>query len=259
MDTSSWLILLSPLVALIASGAAVALILRANRARTTTLQNNAPADVSFQAIPLPENAQPLAQELEALGFQRLGEVSVTRAPGTEPDVSWVYRDAEALITAQISALNWSSRPVMVFTSFFPDGGVVEAHHPANIHFEYPDYWSCGSQDSLHIALDMHHTRVEQFRSAHGNPVPITTLAQYREHGAQFRQRHLPRLLERAIRPILGIPAVGMILGVALLIVAVLIALATASVPPALAVVSVLTAVAMVVYGFTAVGMINRTA
>jgi hypothetical protein len=259
MQTSSWLILLSPLAALIASGAAVMVILRANRARTAALQRNAPQDVSMQALPLPEHALPMAQELEGLGFQRLGEVSVMRSAASEPDISWVYRDAEGRVTAQISALNWSQRAVMVFTSYFADGAVVEAHHPANIHFEYDDYWSCGSQESAQTALLMHRSRVDEFRRTHGDPLPITTLAQYREHGSVFRERHLPRLLERAIRPILGVPVVGGVLGAVLLIVAVVLAISTARVPPALAVVSVLTAIAMLVYGFTAVGIINRTA
>jgi hypothetical protein len=169
-----------------------------------------PVDASAAGLqPTPRVAERLA-ELAQLGFTRLGEAQLdlpgqravpmtptgsVRIVGAERDrhAIFVLVDADRTITAETAEV--PGAPVIVsLNSAFADSTVVETMFPRGESIHDPDFHSGHNSHSLHSAYDDQRRHVDGWRVGHGEPLTVSTMADYLRADAAHRERYAKRTL-----------------------------------------------------------------
>lgn len=208
--------LFSPLLLILAATIAAIMIRAANESRLTRFQGIQFEDITSQDIPMPEYGLKFEQEIQSLDFRPLGKLAPREPDQGDADTAWVYANEDGSTAAQTLAPVRFNRAFMVFTSFFPDGSVVETHFPSQTTLRASNYWSTGGYASISSAYQAHREKLALFNSTHGDAIPILTLDAYREQGRSYRQNQLPILIRSALGRLLVSPAALGLIGVGLL-------------------------------------------
>lgn len=160
-----------------------------------------PRDVSAEHRPVLVKRTPWAEELERLGFQRLGEVElILPAIGlvaalirrTQRHTAWIFVDAQQTTEAVLA------ERLVGFSSRLRDGSYVETIYPRSDPINDQDLVITRVTSGVTDAYHRHRAVVAARISEHGAPRPIATMAEQAVHDSDYRIKHARRQLFRPL-------------------------------------------------------------
>ncbi len=158
---------------------------------TLGAKNRQPIDVSHLLIPPLPADQKNIEELEALGFRRLGEIQIN-SPFRPPITGWVFAHVENRIQAEAAGRR------IGFSTYFQEKTLVVTDFPNGEHIETPNYQSHTIVTSIPDAYHYHLQQIERFSQKYGSPHPVRTMTDYLRWEVVGRKNYAMRKLSRWI-------------------------------------------------------------
>lgn len=171
-------------------------------------------DISYLNTPPPDVLRPAISELEALGFQRLGEVQVEHVEKGPVGQVWVWVNPERTVFVEV--IPSPIYPSCGFTTAFGDGAITEVFFPQGESIDDPDYVHHRNNVSIESAYRQQLEQVMASSDVHGAPRLMRTMQDCLDVAALYRERYSRRLLGTALRTRALIPLAANFLMVALL-------------------------------------------
>lgn len=209
--TLTWLIIAAAVVLLLFRLAAAWKVWKLNRTRPPRRT----VDISSLNTPPPDVLLPAVSELQALGFQRLGESQVESREGQPVGRVWVFVNAEGTVSVDVVAT--VSQPLCGFTTIFGDGAVTQVYYPHGENIDDPDFVHHDNSVSIESAYRQHLEQVKAFSAAHGAPRLVRTIRDSLDIAELYRERYLQRLLWAGRRNKLLLPLIINVAVVVLLV------------------------------------------
>jgi hypothetical protein len=147
-------------------------------------------DISGQELPVPPELKHAVDALDKLGFSRLGEVQV-KIPGGRSAESRIFISKDKRVFAELT----ESR-IVLFTTVFPDDGVVETGVPVGENFTTRNFRSHTITTDIEQAYNHQLQQIKGFRKPHGVPRKITTMPDYLAWDGMYRKKHVSRKMRR---------------------------------------------------------------
>lgn len=170
------------------------------------------ADAGPLEISPPEAVAARLDELEALGFTRIGE-RFLQLPGTPLRYEWLVGEASGETYVIVVPVLGLGTLVACYSSF-DDRTWVVTMFPRGESIVRRDFFASFVSTNLVDMLAAHRRQVAKLRAAHGSPRSIRTMADTLRMDAEYRTRHggltLRRLTYRQIGPALGAAALAVI-------------------------------------------------
>lgn len=176
------------------------------------------ADAGPLEISPPEAVAHRLDELEALGFTRIGE-RFLKLPDTPLRYEWLVGEPTGetyVIVVPVAGLG----TLVAGYSSFDDGTWVQTHFPRGESISRRDFFASFVSTNLADMLAAHRRQVAALRAAHGRPRSIRTMADTLRMDAEYRTRHggatLRRLTFKLVSPALAaaaLAAISFLLGV----------------------------------------------
>ncbi len=214
-DSASWQLMITWAV-LIAAGAMLlarlAMIANAKKWRSERPPRR-DVDISHLNTPPPDSLRASIAEMEALGFQRLGELQVEEPEKGPIGQVWTFVNAEGTVLGEIAAS--APQPLSGFMTAFADGAITEVFYPHGESIDHPDYVHHYSNVSLADAYRRQCEQVAAFYEAHGAPRPIRTMQDCLDMSALYRERYSQRLMGSVMRSLTLAPLVANLVVLAL--------------------------------------------
>jgi hypothetical protein len=170
------------------------------------------ADAGPLEISPPEAVAHRLDELEALGFSRIGE-RFLHLPGTPMRYEWLVGEESGetyVIVVPVAGLG----TLVAGYSSFDDGTWVQTMFPRGETITRRDFFTSFVSTNLTEMLAAHRRQVAILRAAHGTPRSIRTMADTLRMDAEYRTRHggvtLRRLTFKLISPALAAAALAVI-------------------------------------------------
>lgn len=177
------------------------------------------ADAGPLEIPPPVPVGDRLDELEALGFRRIGE-RYLQLPGSPLRYEWLVGDesGETYVVAVPSVVVGT---LVAAYSSFDDGTWVQTNFPRGETIVRRSFFASFVPTNLTDMIAAHRRQVDTLRAAHGNPRLIHTMADTLRMDADYRTRHggatLRRLTLRIMTPALAALGLAVICGLLLLL------------------------------------------
>ncbi|MGB7537684.1 MAG: hypothetical protein WBM17_04025 [Anaerolineales bacterium] len=147
-------------------------------------------NVSNEDLPVAPELKHAVDSLSKLGFSRLGEVRV-KIPGGQSAGSRLFISKDKRVFAELT----ESR-ILLFTTVFPDDGVVETGFPVGENFNTRNFQSHTVTTDIEQAYNHQLQQIKAFRKPHGVPRKITTMPEYLAWDAMYRKKHVARKMRR---------------------------------------------------------------
>jgi hypothetical protein len=145
------------------------------------------ADAGPLEVPAPPGVRDRLDELETLGFSRIGERSI-RLPGTPLRYEWVVGEPRGETYVSVVPLTIGGAIVACYSSF-EDSTWVQTNYPRGAIVDRPGFQASFVTTSVAAALDVHRAQVARLRGVHGAPRRIRTMADTLRMDADFRTHH----------------------------------------------------------------------
>jgi hypothetical protein len=156
------------------------------------VKNRRGQDISHLNLPpIPELA-PIVGTLEKIGFQRLGEFEVVM-PLNQVGREWIFTSADYLTCAEAVSTN---NGMILFTSTYRDGAVLETGYPMGENISTPDFQSHTITSGIQQAYDYHRAQLPVLGIMHGAPLRIENMDVYMSQDGEYRRRHAPLKFRR---------------------------------------------------------------
>jgi hypothetical protein len=177
------------------------------------------ADAGPLEITPPDLVAHRLDELEALGFTRIGE-RYLQLPGTPLRYEWLVGEPSGetyVIVVPVAGIG----TLAACYSSFDDGTWVQTNFPRGESITRRDFYSSFVPTNLAEALAAHRRQVGTLRAAHGTPRAIHTMADTLRMDAEYRTRHggvtLRRLTFKLVNPALAAAGLALICGLLFLV------------------------------------------
>jgi hypothetical protein len=170
------------------------------------------ADAGPLEISPPEAVAHRLDELEALGFTRIGE-RFLKLPDTRLRYEWLVGEESGETYVIVVPVAGLATLVACYTSF-DDGTWVQTNFPRGESITRRDFFASFVSTNLTEMLAAHRRQVATLRAAHGTPRSIRTMADTLRMDAEYRTRHggvtLRRLTFKLMSPALAAAALAVI-------------------------------------------------
>jgi hypothetical protein len=170
------------------------------------------ADAGPLEISPPEAVAHRLDELEALGFTRIGE-RFLKLPDTRLRYEWLVGEESGetyVIVVPVAGLG----TLVAAYSSFDDGTWVQTNFPRGESITRRNFFASFVSTNLTEMLAAHRRQVATLRAAHGTPRSIRTMADTLRMDAEYRTRHggvtLRRLTFKLMSPALAAAALAVI-------------------------------------------------
>ena len=124
-------------------------------------------DVTFDNIPMPEGCLEMEAQLEALGFERLGELLVPTPPHGETVMYYFVTDKKPVIAVLVEQ---NGLGIVQFMTMFRNRAKLFTFHPEGLNLVTPTFESRVVRRSVIGAWTFHLHQLEQFKQRHGIPI-----------------------------------------------------------------------------------------
>ncbi len=154
--------------------------------------NRVTRDVSHEQRPYPSEERRIPNELEALGFERVGELAVD-LPGQKDATEWVFKNPAETIVAEV--IYFSGKPALEmvnFASWFAGERVVETSYPVGDDILTDDYRSACNHESVQETLRTHFVEMAKFQHRYGVPIRFNSIADMMPYDVIYRQKYARR-------------------------------------------------------------------
>lgn len=145
------------------------------------------ADAGPLEIPAPPGVRERLDELESLGFDRIGERFI-KLPGTPIRYEWVVGEPSGETYVSVVPLTIGGAIVAMYASF-DDSTWIQTNFPRGAVVDRPGFQASFVTTSLTEALGVHRAQIARLRGAHGAPRRIHTMADTLRMDADFRTHH----------------------------------------------------------------------
>jgi hypothetical protein len=170
------------------------------------------ADAGPLEISPPEAVAHRLDDLEALGFTRIGE-RFLKLPDAPLRYEWLVGEESGETYVIVVPVAGLATLVACYTSF-DDGTWVQTNFPRGESITRRDFFASFVSTNLTEMLAAHRRQVATLRAAHGTPRSIRTMADTLRMDAEYRTRHggvtLRRLTFKLISPALAAGALAVI-------------------------------------------------
>jgi hypothetical protein len=151
------------------------------------VRNRRLADAGPLEVPAPALVRERLDDLEALGFNRIGE-RFLRLPGSPIRYEWVVGEPSGETYVVVVPVATLSAIVACYSSF-EDSTWVQTNFPRGAVVDRPDFQASFVATSLAEALATHRATVARLSATHGAPRQIRTMADTLRMDADFRTHH----------------------------------------------------------------------
>lgn len=164
-------------------------------------------DGSSFAPPAPQAVAAVAEQLQPLGFARIGERSLV-LPGNQRRFEWNMVDELTTTYVSIVPVRTVRGGALVgFYSAFADGGFVVTSYPLTETVRRADFDSAPGAATVEETVSLHRQRAADFSRTHGQPLPNRSMAELLVRDDTYRRRHGGLTLRNRVYQFVAVTAV----------------------------------------------------
>jgi len=178
------------------------------------------ADAGPLEIPPPAPVGAVLDELEGLGFHRIGERTLVLPDGRRA-FEWLWADDTGYTYVAVVPSRILSGALVACYTAFADWSWLQTNFPRGETIDRADYAARAVTTSVTDAVGAHRAEAGRLVPIHGAPRPVRSMADSLEHDGEYRARHggvtLRRITFRLLAPAFMAAGLAIICGVLLLL------------------------------------------